>query len=120
MAKTVINRYIREIKKYLTGRLTKRWAICAELKNILRDTYDDDEYLTIEMLYEEFGTPKEVAESFYARADVNKLKRRTGIYTVIAVSICVVAVIAIALSVAVIVHSTNNNTTTVSNITQIY
>ena len=54
MAKTVINRYIREIKKYLTGRLTKRWAICAELKNILRDTYDDDEYLTIEMLYEEF------------------------------------------------------------------
>lgn len=109
-----IERYIRKIGKELQESPAKKWAIKAELREILYDTYGTSEHLTEEMLYEEFGLPEEVAMGYYEKTDVSKLKKRTGKYTVIAAGVCVLAVLAVAFTVYLIVK-TKETVTIVSN-----
>jgi len=86
---TVFKQYVREIRKLLpcNARLKKRCI--AELEMDVSTYLENKPAATLADLYDAFGTPQSIAESFLERMDMNQFSRkvRTKRSVVIAVSL---------------------------------
>ncbi len=83
----VTDGYLREIKSLM---------VCDDgtkkkfLKDLKRDVYDytiEENADSIEMIIEHFGTPEEIAKSFFESADIKKIKRKMNFRRVILVGV---------------------------------
>ena len=119
--KKTIKQYVREVKKHLVASPMEKMAMLADLKEHLFDSYGDESELTLELLYEDFGEPEKIANSFFDARDLSKFRKQTKAKTIIAVAVCVVAVVIACVSIYIssgIIADANSDTTTITNITK--
>lgn len=74
--KKIIHRYLKEIDDQLTCPRHLKTVLRKELKEDISLFQSPDQALTMEMLYEKFGAPKEIANSFFDRKDYEELLHR--------------------------------------------
>lgn len=76
--KKTIKRYIKEVKKQLRGDPSACKATAKMLKQTLYNVYYKRSDLTIYELYDRFGSPVEIANSFYQKTDVCEIREDKG------------------------------------------
>ena len=113
--KKTIKQYVKEVKKHLVASPMEKMAMLADLKEHLFDSYCDKSELTLELLYEDFGEPEEIANSFFDARDLSKFRKQAKAKTIITFSACVVAVIAICTAIFVLCNDNSNSNTTIKN-----
>lgn len=97
--KKTIKQYVREVKKHLVASPMEKMAMLADLKEHLFESYGDESELTPKMLYEDFGEPEKIANSFFDARDLSKFRKQAKRNTIIAVAVCIVALVLCAASV---------------------
>ena len=116
--KKTIKQYVREVKKHLVASPMEKMAMLADLKEHLFESYGDESELTLETLYEDFGEPEKIANSFFDARDLSKFRKRTKRNTIIAVAVCVVAVVIACVSIFIsngIINDAQNDSFTITN-----
>ena len=114
--KKIIKRYIKEVKKQLRGDPSACKATAKMLKQTLYNVYYKRSDLTIYELYDRFGSPVEIANSFYQKTDVCEIRERNGRFKWLALVISVIAVIVIIFGFHMIFDTELSNVSTVENI----
>ncbi len=77
--KKIIHRYLKEIDDQLTCPRHLKTVLRKELKEDINLFQSPDQVLTMEMLYERFGAPEEIANSFFDRKDYEELLHKAKI-----------------------------------------
>ncbi len=91
--KKTIKRYIKEVKKQLRGDPSACRATAKMLKQTLYNVYYKRIDLTIYELYDRFGSPVEIANSFYQKTDVCEIRERNERFKWLALVLCIAATI---------------------------
>jgi len=113
--KKTIKQYVWEVKKHLVASPMEKMAMLADLKEHLFESYGDESELTPKMLYEDFGEPEKIANSFFDARDLSKFRKRMKRNTAVAVALCVVAIVAVGVSIFVVCNENSNTYTDISN-----
>ncbi len=108
-SKRIIHLYLREISKEITCPRSAKNFFLEELKNRIEEFQAEEPNLRKELLYDKFGSPREVAESFLNQNDLNKKllysKKKLFVYQFIAFSLSVMLVLIIALFIYTVYQS---------------
>lgn len=113
--KKTIKLYVREVKKHLVASPMEKMAMLADLKEHLFDSYGDESELTLELLYEDFGEPEKIANSFFDARDLSKFRKRMKRNTIIAITACVLALVIAGVSIFIACNANSDDGTTISN-----
>ena len=99
--KRIIHQYLKEIRKKIACPRLAKEAFLEELKNRIEEFQAEEPNLRTELLYDKFGSPCEVAESFLNQNDLNKKllysKKKLFVYQFITATLSVMLVLVIAL-----------------------
>lgn len=99
MNKSDINKYLKSIKKELLISQGIKHAYISELKIRINEFLHQHGELTFDILCKEFGSPKEIADSFFDKEDIDALKKKAKRYNIIK---WLVTVLSIALVLSII------------------
>ena len=95
--KQVIKQYLKEVRGKLICPLSMKSVFLGELKGSVLEYAENKENVTIEALYEEFGSPAEIADGFLDRTDyqelLKKAKKKLLLWRVISVVLLVLVII---------------------------
>lgn len=96
--KKTARQYLRLVRRTLSGSLGVKAMVMQDLRGQVFDYLDDfDGGLTIEQLIEDLGPPKEVGESYFAKRDLDDIKKRAKRYVVWRI-VAIVAIFCFTLS----------------------
>lgn len=101
-SKNNIKMYLKQVSSALNCKFTLKCMFIRELKHNIADTYINNNFVTMELLCQTFGTPEEIASAFFDREDYNSLLRKANKKFIVSLAVSVVLLCALALSVAVI------------------
>lgn len=107
--KTVKN-YIKELKSNLICSSSMKKAFLSTVKQRISELEDEISVLSKENLYQEIGSPEEIATGLENRVDIELLKKRAQRYTItkIVCSLCLALALLIAAILIIVVLSDND------------
>lgn len=83
MKKGELRKYLNCAKKELICSSSIKEAYICELKSRINDFAEQNGDLTLDMLYTEFGSPKEIANNFWNNEDLEALKEKAKKYNAV-------------------------------------
>ncbi|MBQ9780052.1 MAG: hypothetical protein IJW00_03810 [Clostridia bacterium] len=101
----IVNEYIKEISKALTCSKDMKTALLHELEQQARELESKVQSLTADDLYNEIGSPQEIALGFESRADIEAIKKNATKYRkakIICLISSILAVIAVVIAIVII------------------
>lgn len=84
-----INKYIKEIKLNIICDFKTRNKFISDIKNSIFDFVECENIVSIDDVYNHFGTPQEIAKEFFLNADVKKIKRRMNFTKVVIIGVVI-------------------------------
>lgn len=120
----IVRNYIREISKELTCSKDIKKALLHEIELQALDLESSRPVLTIDDLYNEIGSPQEIAQGFESRTDIEKIKKIAAKYKItkyICLTSCLIVIIVATVAAVVIISSDDysSNTHVNSNIEEV-
>ena len=104
-----INKYIKEIKLNIICDFKTRNKFISDIKNSIFDFVECENIVSIDDVYNHFGTPQEIAKEFFLNADVKKIKRRMNFTKVVIVGVLIALVLWATAITIDLIDSLNNN-----------
>lgn len=101
----IVKGYIRELRKTLTCPNDVKKAILHEIELQVLELENRIQVLTIEDLYNEIGSPHEIAQGFVSKTDIEKIKKHAVKYRktrIICLMSSILALIILIISIAII------------------
>lgn len=97
--KQIISNYLKSVAKNLQVSRILKSTFIHELKDSVTSFASENKDITIDDLYNEFGTPKEISEGFLDRKDYNvllaKAKKRAMIWKILGISVSLLLILLI-------------------------
>ena len=87
--KKEINKYIKEIKLNIICDFKTRNKFISDIKNSIFDFVECENIVSMDDIYNHFGTPQQIAKEFFLNADVKKIKRRMNFTKIVLIGIIV-------------------------------
>ncbi len=115
MKKSELRKYLNCVKKELICSSSIKQNYIRELKSQINDFAEQKGDLTLDMLYTEFGSPKEIADIFWSKEDLESLNKKAKKYETlkwIVLSLLITLVLSIIITTIVIITDEEYNTTT--------
>ncbi len=104
-----VHGYIREINKSLTCSKDMKKALLHEIEQQVLELEDRIQVPTIDDLYNEIGSPQEIAQGFESKTDIEAIKKKSTKYRK-AKTICLISsILAIIVTVIAIVAVCSND-----------
>ncbi len=108
--------YLDDIKKCLTCSSSLRTTFIRDLSSRVDMYIEENNIESIDDIIKYFGTPNEIAENFYSVNDINKLKRKAKIHTLIITALLILTVLLVVFVVyAIIFIDQNGGGITINN-----
>ncbi|MGN0455775.1 MAG: DUF6120 family protein [Acutalibacteraceae bacterium] len=107
--KRQIKHYIREVKGYLICDFCTKRRFIKDLKSDIDNYIAENDILSIEEVTGHFGTPKDIAISFFETVDIKRVKRRMNISRIILLGVLAVIIIWGIGVTASVINSYSNN-----------
>ena len=104
-----INRYIKDIKKELLYGTKESRQFLKELRQSVADFAEENPNAEMAQITEQFGTPEEIAATFFEQYDKNEIKRKVNVRRVIIAAVVVVVLMVGSTLATVIIDSNNQN-----------
>lgn len=105
-----INKYLKSIRKMLICDNGIKNKFINDLKNEIHEYVYNKATINIQEIYEHFGTPKKISESFLQNTDIQNINKKIKLRKVFIV-VCVLFLIFVGVSLAIALidgHSSNN------------
>ena len=84
-----INKYIKEIRLNIICDFKTRNKFISDIKNSIFDFVECENIVSIDDVYNHFGTPQQIAKEFFLNADVKKIKRRMNFTKVVIIGVVI-------------------------------
>ncbi len=91
--KTIVRKYLKEIRNRLVCQKSLQTVFLRELKERIQLFQSSDQEITEEILYEEFGSPDDIAAGFFNREDYKELLQKARKRAILWKIACVVITI---------------------------
>lgn len=120
--KHIIQQYLKEITAALNCPKSVKAVYASDLKNdILNYLSDNDsDSISINELYDKFGTPEDIADGFYDKNDykllLKKAKRRAALWMFVSIF----AIIFVVLIIMVVLYASNELSNVIVSVTNSY
>lgn len=99
-----IQHYIFNVKSYLICDWHTKRKFINDLKSDIDSFTEEADNITIDDIYQHFGTPKDIAKGFFENADIKQIKKRINISKTIIIGIIAALIIWTSILLTALVH----------------
>ncbi|MBQ6863606.1 MAG: DUF1700 domain-containing protein [Clostridia bacterium] len=103
-----IEKYLSQVKSYLHCKKADKTAILADIRTAVFEFAEDSATVSIEDIYNRFGTPEEIAKAYLSDAEPNNIKKAVNIRKVFVIAV-VIALSMLALTFLITIIDSHSN-----------
>lgn len=112
----IIKQYLKEVSAELNCPKSVKSVYASELRNDILNYFSNNDSVSIDDLYDNFGTPESIADGFFDKSDYKRLlkkaKKKSLYWKLVVVGLVIICIAIIFLLICIVQNSAGNITVT--------